>query len=397
MRIRPLVIITTLALLGAACAGGDDDRAETEDAGTTTSATPTAEDARRAVVGDYTSAIYGDLDHWLCHPQKADDPCDGDLDATVVEADGSMAVEEHRPAADPPIDCFYAYPTISSDQSMNSDLSHGPEEAETVRSQAARLSSECRLFAPVYRQITVPGLLGSVEGDRREAGERAYADVADAWQHYLANDNGGRGVVLIGHSQGSGHLNRLIRENIDDDKTQRELLVSAFLIGSAVRVPPGADVGGDFENVPLCRRPDQVGCVVSFASFRSTSPPPEDSFFGRPRSGEGVAACNNPAALAGGEAELHNYFASSAGALADGGGVDTPWVSFPGLLRGECVERDGFSYLEVTVDADPADARVDDIPGDLSPEWGLHVVDVNLVMGDICTLVRTQAAAHGAA
>ena len=39
--------------------------------------------------------------------------------------------------------------------------------------------------------------------------------------------------------------------------------------------------------------------------------------------------------------------------------------------------------------------RADDVPGDLSPEWGLHLVDVNLVMGDIVRNVAAQAAAFG--
>ena len=49
----------------------------------------------------------------------------------------------------------------------------------------------------------------------------------------------------------------------------------------------------------------------------------------------------------------------------------------------------------MTVDGDPSDPRADDIPGDLTPEWGLHLVDVNVVMGDIVALVEQQIAAYG--
>jgi hypothetical protein len=123
-----------------------------------------------------------------------------------------------------------------------------------------------------------------------------------------------------------------------------------------------------------------------------------------------MAACNNPAALDGGSAEVRSYFPSDPNAsvlasLGQGGGdaidwvspevatVTTPFVTTPGLVSAECVERDGFSYLEVTVEADPDDPRADDIGGDLTPEWGLHLQDVNLVMGDVVELVRTQAEA----
>ena len=52
--------------------------------------------------------------------------------------------------------------------------------------------------------------------------------------------------------------------------------------------------------------------------------------------------------------------------------------------------KDGVNWLEVTVNADPATPRADDISGDLTPEWGLHLVDMNLVMGDMVDLVAAQ-------
>src|SRR5690606_26511491 len=126
--------------------------------------------------------------------------------------------------------------------------------------------------------------------------ERAYADVAEAFAHYLAEDNGGRPFVLMGHSQGSSLANRRIQEEIDGDEAVLDRMVSALLIGSSVTVPAeGDDVGGDFENVPACREASQTACVVSYASFRADDPPSGDSMMGRPRKGDGVSLCTNPA------------------------------------------------------------------------------------------------------
>jgi hypothetical protein len=69
----------------------------------------------------------------------------------------------------------------------------------------------------------------------------------------------------------------------------------------------------------------------------------------------------------------------------------------PGFVEAECVEHDGVSYLEVTIHGDPDDPRADDITGDLTPDWGLHLQDVNLVMGDILDLVAQQRDAYLAA
>ncbi|HJU44908.1 MAG TPA: hypothetical protein VJ691_18925, partial [Vicinamibacterales bacterium] len=55
------------------------------------------------------------------------------------------------------------------------------------------------------------------------------------------------------------------------------------------------------------------------------------------------------------------------------------------------------TYLEIIVNGDPSDPRTDDISGDLGlpgkpvPMWGLHLVDVNLVMGDLLKNVEAQA------
>ena len=369
---------------------------------------------------DHVSTLYGGPDNWICRPDT-DDPCDTNMDATVLNADGTTEVEKFVVDPDAPIDCFYVYPTISQDPGANSDLNASPnQEVLTVRNQVARLGSQCRVFAPVYRQVTLTALVGRIQGDAAAADamtaarETAYADVLDAFSTYMANDNDGRGFILIGHSQGAGILNRLIAEQIDPNEDVRELFVSAFLGGSSVSVPAlDAVVGGDFTNIPLCESEEQVGCVYTWASFRSTAPPPANTLFGRPRDGEGFAGCVSPASPSGGTSALHAYFPARRNVsilagddigtdVPDGSDpnalwidpkvakIDTAFVVVPGLVDGKCVAKDGVNWLEVTVNADPATPRADDISGDLTPEWGLHLVDMNLVMGDMVDLVAAQ-------
>jgi hypothetical protein len=155
-------------------------------------------------------------------------------------------------------------------------------------------------------------------------------------------------------------------------------------------------VGGDLQEIPLCRTVDATGCVVTYATFRATQGPPPDAFFGKPRSGEGVAGCVNPAAPAGGRGVLSSAISSADWALADRSLTPTtPFMDMPGLITAECVERDGFSYLEITVNGDPADPRADDIQGDLSPQWGLHMVDIPLAAGSLLDMARQQIDAYG--
>jgi Protein of unknown function (DUF3089) len=406
-------VVAALALVTGACSSGDDD-AEGDDGGAATTEGDAAQETAALPEGweGHQSEVYADDAHWLCKPGIEDDVCLRDLDATVVNADGSTEVQPHEVAADPAIDCFYVYPTTSRDEGLNSDLEPAEnQEIVTVLNQVARLTSECRVFAPVYRQVSLGGIGPEAEEPPEGVDPRAiaYDDVLDAFQHYVANESDGRGFVLIGHSQGAGLLTELIRQEIDDEPALRDRLVGAYILGSSVSVPEGELVGGSFQNVPLCEATDQTGCAVTFASFRSTSPPPDGSFFGRPRNGEGVAGCVNPAKPEGGSTMLQPYFSidqppdtllggtNSAQPFADPARTDevtTPWVMYPEFVEGECVTEGGYTYLKLTVHADPDDPRTDDIPGDLSPEWGMHLVDANVAMGDIVAMVGEQAEAY---
>ena len=348
---------------------------------------------------------------WLCRPGH-EGPCMQDQTATRIAADGTLTVEPFKAAVDPAVDCFYVYPTVSYQQTPNSNMELGPEERVVANLQVARFASRCRIFAPLYRQATLYSLSAASRGlDVHPDYRLAYEDVRAAWRDYLARDNHGRGVVLIGHSQGSNLLLQLMEDELDGKPAQARL-VSALLMGVNLPVPSGADVGGALKSIALCRRAGQTGCVVAYASFRVTSPPPENTRYGKAPAGM-MAACVNPAALAGGSATLHSNFptdykdpTSTSAPMAEwvrgGAKIVTPFVATPGLLTGECVSDAHGSYLAVTVHSQPTDLRTQVIGGDVKigdtvlKEWGLHLIDVSLTQGDLIALLAQQIAAFGA-
>jgi hypothetical protein len=362
-----------------------------------------AQDKPASAKNDYSKA-----ESWLCRPGRHD-ACDVDLTTTVISAAGKLTREPWAANPKAPIDCFYVYPTVSLDATGNSDMVAGDEELAVVRVQAARFGSQCRVYAPLYRQVTLSALRAILAG-RTAAVDRTLAinDVVDAWNYYLQHDNQGRGVVLIGHSQGSMVLTELIKREVDGKPIQKQL-ISAMLLGTSLPVPRDKDVGGAFQQLPLCRNSKQIGCVITYASFRSDAPPPANSRFGKVGGENMVAGCTNPAALKGGSGELHAYLSTGGSGssaapvkpwLTNGQGINTPFVSVPGMLTAECVSNDKGSYLAVTVHSDSADPRTDDITGDVVregkvlPEWGLHLIDVNLGIGNLVDIVRDQAKAY---
>ena len=345
---------------------------------------------------------------WLCKPGVQPNPCEGSLETTVVSPDGQSTVET-PPQSKRRIDCFYVYPTVSEQQGPNADLTIDPQQIAVAQQQASRFSQRCRVFAPMYRQLTLSAL-GQPPEALVGAAELAYNDVAAAWRSYLEHYNRGRGVVLIGHSQGTGMLRFLIRNEIDPKKSVRKRIVSALLLGGDVTVKKDSDVGGDFRHVRACTAPKQIGCVIAFSTYNE--PPPADTVFGvaggsfdaafgLPTGGDVEVLCTNPAALGGGAAPLETVFRAEPfpGTLGVGlqimfGGqvpdAPTPWLTPQDRYSGECVSNNGANVLLIT----PIGPLTTPLTPSPNPAWGLHLADGNIALGNLVDDVGRQAKAY---
>ncbi len=341
---------------------------------------------------------------WLCKPGTKPNPCKGSLETTKYAVNGSTTVEQPANARRPKYDCFYVYPTVSEQETVNADKSVDPQQTAIAEYQAARFSQTCRVYAPVYRQLTLKAIGGA--GIDPAAAEIAYGDVLEAWRTYLRKYNHGRGVVIVGHSQGTGMLSTLLRREIERKRAQDRKLISAILLGGNVVVPKGERAGGTFRHTPLCRTPKQTGCVIAFSTFNET--PPADSVFGRttgalvslPKGADPAdyrVACVNPAAIgSGGPARLQTIARSEPfpGTLGVGIGLmygfdvptaDTPWLVPQDHYWGDCVRENGADVLKITP---VAGARV--LTPSPTAAWGLHLLDGNVALGDLVGVVHRQ-------
>ena len=329
---------------------------------------------------------------WLCRPGQADDPCDASLSATAVPAQGSRLIENSSIGRWSNFDCFYVYPTVSTQPTDNANLEIQPGERKAAEAQASRFSQVCRVWAPMYRQRTEASLANGL-GSEPGADTVAYASVLSAWRDYLAHDNHGRPVVFIGHSQGAAMLIRLIFSQVDPNPALRRRTVVAILPGGNVTVPTGKTVGATFHHLPLCTTKGQAGCVIAYSSFPSR--PPTDSEFGRPGQGvslqsgqkatEGVqVACVNPAAIGGGSAALDPYFlrTQSTPPLPL---ITTHWVTYPGLYSATCRRQRGATWLQIDT---LVTAGRPVISESLGSAWGYHLDDINLALGNLVEDVR---------
>ena len=336
---------------------------------------------------------------WLCRPGQAPDPCTPGLSTTRLSATGtSLGTLAVRPSTPRRLDCFYVYPTVSEQPGILADLHVDPVERSIALYQAARYSQVCRVYAPMYRQVTLTTL------DRTGAETPAQlatglGDVRSAFREYLVRYNRGRPFVLIGHSQGAFVVRRLIASDVDPRPAVRRHLLSAIVLGGDVTVARGRDTGGDFRHVPACRRPSQTGCVIAYSTY--DQPAPANSLFGRTSAPGLQVLCTNPAALAGGAAALDTIepvapFAP--GSLIAAGiailalppvHASTVWAETPAAFTGRCDSAGGANVLEIT----PRNGAPLLHP---SPDatWGLHLVDANIALGNLIDDVSSEAIAY---
>jgi Protein of unknown function (DUF3089) len=197
-------------------------------------------------------------------------------------------------------------------------------------------------------------------------------------------------------------------------------LLVAVLVGGNLQVPSGKTVGATFTKVPLCTSGTEIGCAIAFSSY--PSPPPADAVFGRPGQGTSLqsgqtarggqqVACTNPAALAGGSADLDPYVltASERGSspLLDGlrgrltEHVTTPWVTYPGAYSARCEQGGGATWLQVSSLAGSSRTRpvvdpekvVGNYGGGSGPAWGYHSYEYGLTLGNLLRDVADEEAA----
>jgi hypothetical protein len=337
---------------------------------------------------------------WLCRPGLAHNPCSSTMATTAVPASGAQSREHARPAAHPSIDCFYVYPTVSKQQRINANRRVQPAETHAAVAQASRFSHVCRVFAPMYPQLTLSAIATGGNSATVAGAIKAYEGVRAAWHDYLRNFNHGRGVVLIGHSQGAFLLTALMQREIDRRPAVRKRLVSAILPGGNVTVPRGKRVGGAFRRIPSCKSGHEVGCVIAYSSFDTT--PSSDALFGRADTSIGrqiglggpakpgmQVLCTNPAALDGRGHALSSYFPRGMGQTPSW--VSTRWVAYPGEYRASCEHQSGASWLQINHNSGEWRPVV---YASLGQTWGLHTYDINLALGNLVDIVGKQARAY---
>lgn len=195
---------------------------------------------------------------------------------------------------------FFVHPTSYMNRARwNAPLDDRDANHRTniyLRGLASAFNSAGTMWAPRYRQATLGAFLADDRVTAGKAIDAAYQDVVLAFDQMLKEIPADQPIVLAGHSQGSLHLTRLLKERAAGKPLARRI-AAAYVVGWPVSVDTDLAALG----LPACTAPDQPGCVLSWVSFAEPADPAfvmtaydaSVGFDGRPRRGTRML-CVNP-------------------------------------------------------------------------------------------------------
>jgi Protein of unknown function (DUF3089) len=208
---------------------------------------------------------YQSLDYWAAHPWKKD-PSD------------SVPKPLQQEWRDSTVDVFFLHPTTytkligSNGQNAKIDnrLLNAKTDYTTILYQASVFNQQCRIFAPRYRQANIKNFFRMNTPKADTAFALAYEDIKTAFEYYLQHWNGGRPIIIAGHSQGALLAERLLKEYFEPtpgiEKPLQNKLVAAYILGWPVPKEY-------FTSLKMCEDSLQTGCLCSWRTFKNKAVP----------------------------------------------------------------------------------------------------------------------------
>ena len=211
--------------------------------------------------GESNKPNYSNLDYWAAHPLKWD-PSD------------SIPWPFRKEKRDTLVDVFFVHPTIYTgklkDSNLNADINdtylNAKTDYSTILYQASVFNQHARVYAPRYREAHYSAYFPNDTAAAIAAFDLAYEDVKAAFKYYLDNFNMGRPIIIAGHSQGTTHSLRLLKDFFEDKPLQKQL-VAAYVVG--MPLPPQY-----FSKIKMCEGPGETGCACGWRTFRKGYKPP---------------------------------------------------------------------------------------------------------------------------
>ena len=198
-------------------------------------------------------------------------------------------LEAGQPALVDAVDVFYLHPTTYFWRwhwnAPTTGFLTRKITSVTVSGSGSPFNAAGQIYAPRYRQLTLSGF--EIPESRIGGLDVAYEDVRNAFLYFIDHYNKGKPFILVGHSQGSRLILRLLTEFFQQGG-YRERLIAAYPVGTWVNTDPATKTAF---GLPICEAADQTGCVISWRAFVYGS---QSAFDLPPLQKKGIDLCVNP-------------------------------------------------------------------------------------------------------
>lgn len=194
--------------------------------------------------------------NWCALPTKKD----------MADSVPNKSVKDEQTTA--AVDVFFIHPTLFLDIPQdefkwNADVSNEKMnknvDESSILNQASVFNGSCRVYAPRYRQAHISSFFTQDKKSGAAALQLAYEDCKTAFIYYLKNYNKGRPFIIAGHSQGTQHAGKLIKEEIEPTELINQF-VTAYLVGMPVP-------GNYFNKITVCTNPGAISCFNSWCTY----------------------------------------------------------------------------------------------------------------------------------
>lgn len=194
---------------------------------------------------------YASIKSWVEHPNKE-----------IHYASLPKNYVDNLSISNPQIDVFFVHPTLyfkgnNWNADINNEMLNKKIGNSAIKHQASVFLGIANIYAPHYRQMHIHSYSDLKNG--YQAYDIAYSDVKEAFLYYWKNFNKSKKFILAGHSQGTNHCERLLKEVILKNKNMKDLLVISYL--------PGMPITQIHKDLPFCSLPNQLGCFLSWRTL----------------------------------------------------------------------------------------------------------------------------------
>lgn len=162
-------------------------------------------------------------------------------------------------------DVFFVCPTVyfGSDDSYNMKFTDEDTKADflgAINMEKEIYDRDSRFFAPYYRQVGL-NVYSMEISEREQYLERAFDDVKNAFMYYYENCNNGRPIILAGFSQGADMCIRLMKECLEDENRQNQL-IACYAIGWRIT----QEEIEEYPQLKFAEGESDTGVIISFNS-----------------------------------------------------------------------------------------------------------------------------------